>query len=116
MPRSAREIQLMELKDTQLNELLRTQTAAMDSLRKTIEKLQLELADKTAENEYLKAKLFGSFSEKTKMPFPGQLSLFDTDDRIAKIIKPEEIEVSSHKRTRKPKATYEEQFENLPVR
>lgn len=118
MPRSAKDIRLMELKDTvsQLNGLLRNQTAAMDSLRKTIEKLQLDLENKTAENEYLKAKLFGSSSEKSKTPFPGQLRLFDTDERIPEIIEPEEIEVSSHKRSRKPKATYEEQFENLPVR
>ena len=118
MLRSAKDIQLIELKDTvsQLNELIRTQTAAMDSLRKTIEKLRLDLENKTAENEYLKAKLFGSSSERTKMPFPGQLSLFDADDRVPEIIDPEEIEVSSHKRPRKPKATYEEQFENLPVR
>ena len=45
-----------------------------------------------------------------------QLGLFDTDDRVPEIIEPEEIEISSHKRTRKPKAAYEEQFDNLPVR
>lgn len=118
MPRSAKDIQLAELKDTisQLNELVRTQTAAMESLRKTIEQLQLDLENKTAENAYLKAKLFGSSSERSKMPFPGQIGLFDTDDRVPEIIEPEEIEVSSHKRTRKPKATYEEQFDSLPVR
>lgn len=118
MPRSARDIQLTELKDTisQLNELIRTQTAAMESLRKTIEQQQLDLENKTAEIAYLKGKLFGSSSEKTKLPFPGQISLFDTDDRVPEIIEPEEIEVSSHKRTRKPKATYEEQFDSLPVR
>lgn len=118
MPRSAKDIQLAELKDTisQLNELVRTQTAAMESLRKTIEQLQLDLENKTAENAYLKAKLFGSSSERSKMPFPGQIGLFDTDDRVPEIIEPEEIEVSSHKRTRKPKATYEEQFDRLPVR
>ena len=50
MPRSARDIQLTELKDTisQLNELVRTQTAAMESLRKTIEQQQLDLENKTA--------------------------------------------------------------------
>lgn len=118
MPHAARDIQLKELKDTvsQLNELVRTQTAAMESLRKTIEQLQLDLENKTAEIAYLKGKLFGSSSEKTKLPFPGQLSLFDTDDRVPEIIEPEQIEVSSHKRTRKPKAAYEEQFDNLPVR
>ena len=118
MPRSAKDIQLTELKDTilQLNELIRTQTAAMESLRKTIEQQQLDLENKTAEIAYLKGKLFGSSSEKTKLPFPVQLGLFDTDDRVPEIIGPEEIEVSSHKMTRKPKATYEEQFDNLPVR
>ena len=71
MPRSARDIQLTELKDTisQLNELVRTQTAAMESLRKTIEQQQLDLENKTAEIAYLKGKLFGSSSEKTKLPF-----------------------------------------------
>ena len=88
----------------------------MESLRKTIDQLQLDLENKTAENAYLKGKLFGSSSEKTKLPFPGQLGLFDTDDRVPEIIEPEEIEVSSHKRTRKPKAAYEGQFDNLPVR
>lgn len=118
MPRSARDIQLTELKDTilQLNELVRTQTAAMESLRKTIEQQQLDLENKTAEIAYLKGKLFGSSSEKAKLPFPGQISLFDTDDRVPEIIEPEEIEISSHKRARKPKATYEEQFDSLPVR
>lgn len=120
MPRSSKDIQLMELKDTisQLNELVRTQTAAMESLRKTIEQLQLDLENKNSEIAYLKGKLFGSSSEKTKLPFPGQLGLFDdeTDDRIPELIEPEEIEVRFHKRSRKPKASYEEQFENLPCR
>ncbi len=118
MPRSAKDIQLAELKDTvsQLNELIRTQTAAMTSLQKTIEQLQQDLANKTAEIDYLKAKLFGSSSEKTKLPFPGQLSLFDPDDRVPEIIEPEVIGVAAYKKIRKPKATYEEQFENLPGR
>ena len=117
MPRSAKEIQLIELKDTvsQLNELVRTQVKTMDSLNKTIEELRQELRNQKAENDYLKSKLFGSSSEKT--PFPGQLNLFmeePADDRIPVAIEPEEINVTSHKRSRKPKATYEEMFENLP--
>lgn len=120
MPRSAKDIQLVELKDTisQLNELVRTQTATMESLRKTIEQLQQDLENKTAEISYLKGKLFGSSSEKTKLPFPGQLGLFDeeTDDRVPELIEPEEIEVKAYKKSRKAKATYEEQFENLPSR
>lgn len=120
MPRSARDIQLIELKDTisKLNELIMTQTKSMDSLQKTIEDLRQELSNKQAEVDYLKAKLFGSSSEKLKSPFPGQMNLFEEmpDDRIPEMIEPEIIDVSAHKRERKPKATYDEMFDNLPHR
>ena len=121
MPRSAKDIQLIELKDTiaKLNELISTQTKSMDSLQKTIEDLRQELSNKQAEVDYLKAKLFGSSSEKLKSPFPGQMNLFETeleDDRIPEIIEPEIIDVAAHKRERKPKATYEEMFDSLPRR
>lgn len=117
MPRSAKDIQLIELKDTvsQLNKLISTQVNTMESLNRTIEELRQELRNQKAENDYLKSKLFGSSSEKT--PFPGQLNLFMdelTDDRIPVAVEPEEISVTSHKRSRKPKATYEEMFQNLP--
>ena len=48
MPRSAKDIQLTELKDTisKLNELILTQTKSMDSLQKTIEELHQELSNK----------------------------------------------------------------------
>lgn len=121
MPRSAKDIQLTELKDTilKLNELIMSQTKAMDSLQKTIEGLRQELSNKQAEVDYLKAKLFGSSSEKYKVPFPGQMNLFEeelTDDRVPEIIEPETIEVTAHKRNRKAKASYEEMFDNLPRR
>ena len=120
MPRSARDIQLIELKDTisKLNELIMTQTKSMDSLQKTIEDLRQELSNKQAEVDYLKAKLFGSSSEKLKSPFPGQMNLFEEmpDDRLPEIIEPEIIDVSAHKRERKPKATYDEMFDKLPHR
>ena len=121
MPCSAKDIQLIELKDTiaKLNELISTQTKSMDTLQKTIEDLRQELSNKQAEVDYLKAKLFGSSSEKLKAPIPGQMNLFETepaDDRIPEIIEPEVIDVAAHKRERKPKATYEEMFDNLPRR
>ena len=120
MPRSAKDIQLIELKDTisKLNELVLAQTGSIDSLQKTIEDLRQELSNKQAEVDYLKAKLFGSSSEKRGAPFPGQMNLFEglPDERIPEIIEPEIIEVAAHKRERKPKATYEEMFENLPSR
>ena len=120
MPCSAKDIRLTEFKDTisKLNELIMTQTRSMDSLQKTIEDLRQELSNRQAEVDYLKAKLFGSSSEKLKAPFPGQMSLFEEmpDERIPEIIEPEIIDVDAHKRERKPKATYEELFENLPRR
>ena len=120
MPRSAKDIQLTELKDTiaKLNELITTQTKSMDSLQKTIEELRQELNNKQAEVDYLKAKLFGSSSEKCKSSFPGQMNLFEElpDERIPEIIEPETIDVSAHKRERKPKASYEEMFDSLPRR
>lgn len=121
MPRSAKDIQLIELKDTiaKLNELISAQTRSMDALQKTIEDLRQELSNKQAEVDYLKSKLFGYSSEKLKSPIPGQMNLFETepeDDRIPEIIEPEIIDVAAHKRERKPKATYEEMFDNLPRR
>ena len=111
MPRSVKEIQLTELKDTilQLNELVRTQTDAMSSLQKTIDDLRQELSNKQAELDYMKAKLFDPSSEKLKSPFPGQMSLFGPDlpdDRIPEIIEPEIIETAVQKKERKPKAKY----------
>ena len=116
MSRSAKDLQLIELKDTvsQLNKLIDTQVKTMESLNKTIEELRQELKNQKAENDYLKSKLFGSSSEKT--PFPCQLHLFMEDmqdDRIPTIIEPEEIKVTSHKRSRKPKATHEELAEAI---
>lgn len=120
MSRSATDIRLTELKDTilKLNELILTQTKSMDSLQKTIDELRQELVNKQAEVDYLKAKLFGSSSEKMKQPFPGQLNLFEEvpDDRLSEVIEPEVIDISAHKRERKPKASYDEMFENLPRR
>ena len=121
MSHSAKDIQLIELKNTisKLNELILAQTHSMDSLQKIIEDLHQELSNKQAEVEYLKAKLFGSSSEKLKPPFPGQMTLFEEelpDDRIPEIIEPEIIDVTAYKKVRKPKATYEEMFDQLPTR
>ena len=59
MAQSSKDIQLLELKDTiaQLNNLI-------SGLQKTIDNLNLQLANKDAELNYLKSKLFGSSSER----------------------------------------------------
>ena len=120
MSESAKDIQLLELKDTiaQLNNLIKNQSEIMAGLQKTIDNLRLELSNKQSELEYCKAKLFGASSEKSKTPFPGQLNLFGDmeDDRTPELIEAEDIEVTAHKRTRKKKATYDELFGSLTVR
>lgn len=120
MSESAKDIQLLELKDTiaQLNNLIKNQSEIMAGLQKTIDNLRLEFINKQSELDYCKAKLFGASSEKSKTPFPGQLNLFGDmeDDRTPELIEAEDIEVTAHKRTRKKKATYDELFGSLPVR
>ena len=92
MVRSSKDIQLLELKDTiaQLNNLI-------SSLQKTIDNLNLQLANKDAELNYFKSKLFGSSSERFKTPIPGQLSLFEelNDDRTPELIEAEDIQVEA---------------------
>ena len=126
MASGAKDIQFLELKDTisQLNTTIKAQSDLIISLQKSLEERNANddkkdriIADLQAQLEYFKQKLFGSSSER-RMDLPGQLTLFeptDDDERIPVIIEPEIIEVQTHKRERKVKMTYEEQFENLPV-
>uniref|UniRef100_I5AS44 Transposase n=1 Tax=Eubacterium cellulosolvens (strain ATCC 43171 / JCM 9499 / 6) TaxID=633697 RepID=I5AS44_EUBC6 len=121
----ANDIQLRELKDTilQLNKTISTQNTLILSLQKSIDESNARVSEKDqvianlqAQLEYLKTKLFGSTSEVRKNVCPGQLSIFDTEDDAEKDAVPVEsefIEVKSHNRSRKPKATYDEIFENI---
>lgn len=126
MASGAKDIQFLELKDTisQLNTTIKAQSDLIISLKKTLEERNakedekdLLIANLQAQLEYFKQKLFGSSSER-RMDLSGQLSLFDMaddDERIPAIIEPEVIDVHAHKRERKAKMTYEEQFDNLPT-
>ena len=62
MSESAKDIQLLKLKDTiaQLNNLIKNQSEIMAGLQKTIDNLRLELSNKQSELDYCKAKLFWS--------------------------------------------------------
>lgn len=130
MASSANDIQLRELRDTisQLNNTINIQNTLMqkqheESMSKTDELMaQIRLKDQTianltAELSFLKTKLFGSTSEIRKAEFPGQYSLFDNPDdeeeKPATPVEVEYVEVAAHKRERKPKATYDEMFENI---
>ena len=121
----ANDIQLRDLRDTilQLNNTINTQTSLIMSLQKSIDERNARIDEKDqvianlqAQLDYLKNKLFGSTSEIRKNDIPGQLSLFDVadaDDKPAIPVEPEIIEVKAHTRERKPKATYDEIFENI---
>ena len=121
----ANDIQLRDLRDTilQLNNTINTQTTLIMSLQKSVDERNAKLDEKDqvianlqAQLDYLKTKLFGSTSEIRKGDIPGQLSIFDSsdeDDKPAVPIEPVIVEVKAHTRERKPKATYDEIFENI---
>ncbi len=67
--------------------------------------------------DFLQKKVFGSTSELWKDGIPGQISLFDNpeEEKVPMQMEPEYIEVKGYTKTRKPKATYDEMFANLPT-
>ncbi|MDO4650273.1 MAG: IS66 family transposase [Eubacteriales bacterium] len=113
MPRSSKDIQFTELKDTilQLNTTIKM-------LNETIAKQQAENDNLRAELAWLKQKLFGSSSERRKDDMAGQLSLFDTQEEEeqppVETIMPEIVPAEPKKRKKKP--TLKEQFEHIPTR
>jgi len=124
MVSGANDIRFRELKDTilQLNTTVSMQNNLLQSLQDQLDKkdareqeLQQIIKNLQAELDYFKAKLFGASSERRKDVFPGQLSLFDNpeDENPAVELPVEDIQVESHVRKRKPKATYDEMFASL---
>ena len=128
MPSGVKDIQILELKDTisQLNKTISTQNELISSLQKMLEERNakdsekdLLIANLQSQLAYLKNKVFGSTSEIRHDQLNGQLNLFDTpisDEKTTEVIEPEVISVKGHTRERKPKATYDEVFADLPTR
>ena len=127
MAPSAKDIQFRELKDTisQLNTTIRTQDDLILSLQRMLEERNARddekdriIANLQAQLEYFKQKLFGSSSEK-RNDLPGQLNLFSEtvseEEPAPELIEPEFIEPNTGKKKRKPKASYDEMFADLPV-
>ena len=126
MSSGAKDIQLFELKDTilQLNKTISEQNSLILSLQKMLEernasdaKKDQTIANLQAQLDFLKQKIFGSTSELRKGGFPGQLSLFDDpeEEKVPEQMEPEFIEVQGYTKERKPKATYDEMFADLPT-
>lgn len=128
MATNAKDIQFKELKDTvsQLNTTIRTQNDLILSLQKMLQERNAKedekdriIANLQAQLEYFKQKLFGSSSEK-RNDLPGQLNLFSDavaeKEPLPELIEPEFIELNTGKKKRRPKASYDEMFANLPIR
>ena len=127
MSSGANEIRLLELKDTisQLNTTISTQNELIRSMQKMLQERDEKdsekdklIANLQAQLDYLKTKLFGSTSEIRHDQMPGQMNLFqlqDEDEPAPVELEVEYIEVKAHTKTRKPKATYDEVFADLPT-
>lgn len=119
MAKSAKDIKLMEAKDTiaQLNEVIRNQNELIHSLRESVDTCNSTIASLNEQVAYLTQKLFGTSSEKRK-DIDGQLSfLFNEAEQEASAQWiPEEdtvTEVKGHKR--KAKRTMTDTFKGVPV-
>lgn len=114
MASSAKEIQLLELKDTisHLKTMVSEQTELIKSLRLIIAEKSSHEKALQEQVDYLTKKLFGSSSERRSDDIPGQQNLFDEAEQDPSL--PEE-ETVIREHTHKKKAMHEELFKGLKV-
>ena len=119
MAKSAKDIKLMEAKDTiaQLNEVIRNQNELIRSLRESVDTCNATITNLNEQVAYLTQKLFGTSSEKRK-DIDGQLSFIfnEAEQEASSEWRPEEeavTEVKSHRR--KAKRTMSDTFKGVPV-
>lgn len=115
---SPKDLQLRELKDTisQLNQLIATLQESLAQANAREEEYRRKEGVLQEQIEYLTKKLFGTSSERSKEPFPGQLNLFNE----AEIEQMEEvavpiIETTVKSHTRKSKTSLDEKLKGIPV-
>ncbi len=116
MATNAKDLQIMELKDTiaEQRQLISTLRAALDTSTAQIAELTEQTKLLNEQLEYMKKKLFGTSSEKRQLD--EQLNLFNEAEYESnpEIVEPEEdILVTSH--ARKPKTKLVEKIKGLPV-
>ena len=131
MANSAKDLQLIELKDTiaELNKLVATLQKTIESRDKREAELVQERDNLKEELAVLKKMIFGSKSERrTNPPVPdGQLSLFDLDEGLGifneaeaeqdpELAAIDEEEKKSPKKPRRKKTVQAEKLAGLPVR
>ena len=122
MSQSARDAQFKELKD-----MIAQQNNTISSLNKTIEAMTNMLAEKdqrlaelTEELRLLRKKLFGASKERTAFkPDSNQLDLLAElglePEPEPELIDAEFIDVKAHKKEKKKRSTFDEQFSGLRV-
>lgn len=120
MSQSARDVRLAELKDmiNELNKTVSSQNKAMESMAAMLAEKDQRIAELAEELRLLRKKLFGSSKERTVFqPDADQLDLFEELglEREPEPVEAEFIEVKAHRKAKKPKATFDEQFGDLRV-
>ena len=122
MSKSARDVKLMELRDmiSQLNKTVSSQNKTMESMTVMLAEKDQRIAELTEELRLLRKKMFGPSKERTVFkPAADQLNMFDElglePEPKPELVEGEFIEVKAHKKAKKPKATFDEQFGNLRV-
>jgi len=122
---SAKDIQLMELKDSilqlnqtiqALNQLIASQQEAINSAKEREEEHVRQESALKEQIDYLTKKLFGSSSERRMDDVSGQLNLFDEAETSQNPDESEPvIETVVKEHTRKPKAPLSEKLKGIPV-
>ena len=117
MATNAKDLQIMELKDTiaEQRQLISTLRVALDSSTAQSAELTAQIKLLNEQLEYMKKKLFGTSSE--KRPLDAQLNLFNEAEVEASTQATEldeTIFVTTH--ARKPKTKLEEKIKGLPVK
>ena len=124
MSQSAKDVQFQELKDmiAQLNNTIRTQSKTIDAMTNMLAEKDQRLAELTEELRLLRQKLFGSSKERSaklansdQINMLAELGLEPEPEPEPELVDAEFIEVKAHKKAKKSKATFDEQFEGLRV-
>ena len=121
MIQSAKDVQYKELKDMigQLNNTVSSQNKTMESMTAMLAEKDQRIAELTEELRLLRKKLFGASKERTVLkPDENQLDLFSDlgFEPEPEPVDAEFIEIKAHKKAKKKKATFDEQFGNLRVK
>lgn len=122
MAGSAKDLQLLELKDTisQLNKTVESLQRTIETQNELMSGLKQERDNLKEQVELLTKKLFGTSSERRHPsdPIPGQLNLFNEAEfeQDAAVAEAEEQTAVSPPKPRRKKSTQLESFAGLPVR